>query len=337
MKLRGAVLGCGMIAEFHLRAWARIPEVEIVALADSRRPAAKARRDAWAPGARVYETLGALLAAERPDFVEVLTPPALHTRHCLAAAEAGAHVICQKPLTEDLDSARRLVAALAGRDRLFVVHENHRFRPWFQALLGHVRAGRLGRPRFLRIVEHEPREPQEAYKTQGARGVLLEYGVHLVDLMRALLGEPLRVHARAHRPNPRVRGESLAQATFELAEATAVIEVAWKADGLPLGGLVLVGDEGESVYEGPLVRGTAARFRVAGAGGVTVDEARDPTAEYIESFYLLERAFTDAMLGRATAPQAAGDNLRTLVAALAPYTSIEEGRVVDLSEPAFQV
>jgi predicted dehydrogenase len=328
-----------MISEFHLRAWARIPEVEVVGLADPRREAAEARRDAHAPQARVHPTLAALLDAERPDLVEVLTPPWRHAEHCLAAAEAGAHVICQKPLCDELDAARRLVAAMdeRGQGRRFVVHENHRFRPWFDRLLAEVRAGAIGAPRFLRIDQFDPREPPEAFKNEAPRAALYEYGTHLVDLMRALLGEPRRVFARAHRPNPRVRGESLAHATYDFGEATAVIDVAWKASGLPHGGLVLVGDEGEAIYEGTLTRGESARFRLVRRGDVLVDEARRPTDDYVESFHRLSRACVDAILSGAPAPQPAADNLRTLAATFAPYASIAEGRVVDLSEPAFAV
>ena len=65
-KLRGAVVGCGMIAEIHLRAWSRLPEVEIVALGDRDVTAAERRRE-LAPGAAVYTDLQTLLRQARPD------------------------------------------------------------------------------------------------------------------------------------------------------------------------------------------------------------------------------------------------------------------------------
>lgn len=330
MRLRVALVGCGMISEFHLRGWARIPEVEVVGLADRRREAAEARRAAFAPGARVHDGLEALLAAERPDVVDVLTPPALHAAHCLAAAAAGAHVICQKPLAPSLAEARRLVADLAGRGRLLAVHENHRFRPWFTALVEAVRAGTAGAPRFLRLEQLDPAEPPEAFKNEGPLGVFFEYGTHLVDMMRVLLGEPRRVHARAHRPNPRVRGESLVHATFEYPEATAVVHVGWKPSGLPQGGLLLVGDEGEAIYEGTLTRGEAARLRVVRGGAVLRDEVRRPTDDYVESFHLLQRAFVEAILRGGPCPQAGEENLRTLEATFAAYRAIEAGAVVSV-------
>ncbi|RPI02781.1 MAG: gfo/Idh/MocA family oxidoreductase, partial [Zetaproteobacteria bacterium] len=73
--LRGGVFGCGMISEFHLRGWQRIPEVEIVALGNRTISRAEARRDQYAPEARLYGDLGAMLRAERLDFVDILSVP----------------------------------------------------------------------------------------------------------------------------------------------------------------------------------------------------------------------------------------------------------------------
>ena len=66
MKLRGAVVGCGMISEFHLRGWQRIPEVEIVALVDPERSRSEERRARFAPLAHVHETLDSLFANFAP-------------------------------------------------------------------------------------------------------------------------------------------------------------------------------------------------------------------------------------------------------------------------------
>ena len=63
-RLRGGVFGCGMISEYHLRGWQRIPEVEIVALGNRTVSRAEARRDQYAPDARVYDDLGTMLRAE---------------------------------------------------------------------------------------------------------------------------------------------------------------------------------------------------------------------------------------------------------------------------------
>jgi predicted dehydrogenase len=294
--------------------------VEIVALVDPIRERAEQRRSEFASPARVYESLDDLFAADAAlGFVDILTPPWLHREHCLRAARAGVHIICQKPLCNRLDDARSLVDALRDYKRLFVVHENHPYRPWFRDMLQRHRDGFFGRPRFLHLIQHDAREPPERFKSEAERGVLLEYGVHLVDMVRTLLGEPRRVSAHLERINPRVRGESLAHVVFEYADAIAVIDVSWKTHGLPQGCVLFIGDAGEAWFEGRMTRGDSSRYRVAMGNTVVLDEQRSPTADYVEAFYLLEREFTDGMLGRAVPAQRAVDNLRTLEATFDAY------------------
>jgi D-apiose dehydrogenase len=326
--LRGGVVGCGMISEFHLRGWQRIPEVEIVALADPSAAAAEDRRAKYAPGARIHADIADMLAKEKLDFVDIITPPWLHAEHCLAAKAANLHVICQKPLCLELDEAARLVDAMSGSSKIFAVHENHRFRPWFLEVRRRHAEGFFGKLRYARIDQFDPYEPPEKFKADAVRGVVLEYGTHLIDMARALLGEPHQVFARGHKPNPRVRGESLAHIVFDHPDATSVIEIAWKAAGLQQGGFLLVGDKGEAVLEGRLTRDLKSRFRLVSGNEVVLDEERSPTADYVDSFYLMERDVTDAMLTGRAPEQTGAENLRTLEATFNSYQAMEEGRLV---------
>lgn len=324
-KLRGGIFGCGMISEFHLRAWQRIPEVEIAALGNRTLEKADARRAQFAPRARVYADLAAMLKAERLDFVDILTPPASHREHCLLALDAGAHVICQKPLCDTLEAARDLAARAERGPQLFAVHENHRYRPWFQDVLRRAREGFFGAIHEARFEQHDASEPPEAYKLRSERGILLEYGTHLVDMVRALLGEPRRVAATLARVNPRVKGESHARVVCEFPRATAVIDITWKPSGPFEGGVTISGDRGEARYEGTMTRGESSRFRLLQGSAVVKDEARRPTDDYIESFYAFQREYVDAMLSGRPVTQTAAENLKTLACAFAAYASAERG------------
>jgi D-apiose dehydrogenase len=331
-KLRGGLYGCGMISEFHLRGWQRIPEVEIVALGNRTISRAEERRSQFFPHAEVYDDLGAMLREARLDFVDILTPPALHHEHCLLAKEAGLHIICQKPLCDDLNDAQALVGEMLGYPKLFAVHENHRYRPWFQELLRLHREGFFGHIHFVRLEHLNPTAPGEAYKLEAEPGVLLEYGTHLVDMMRALLGEPERVYARLHRLNPEVQGESLAHVAFEYPQATAIIEVAWKRRGALQGGLLVAGEIGEAYYEGTMTRGAAARFRLFKNGATVLDEARSPYDDYVESFYLFQRECVDAILGGAAVTQTGAENLKTMISTCAAYHAYTNGQVINVAD-----
>jgi len=320
-----------MISEFHLRGWQRIPEVEIVALGNRTVSRAEARRDQFAPQAHLYENLEAMLEKERLDFVDILTVPWLHREHCLLARSAGVHVICQKPLCNSLEEARLLVREMAESPRLFAVHENHRYRPWFRKVLALYREGFFGAPLFLRLVQYDSHEPPERYKVEAKQGVLLEYGTHLVDMMVAILRGPQRVYATLQHLNPKMRGESHAFAIYEYAGAAVAIDIAWQAGGPPHGSFLLQGPDGVAYYEGTMARGASARFRVLRAGEVVIDETRSPYDDYVESFYLFEREWVDCVVAGRPVTQSGEENLIALVSTFAAYTAAQQGRVVEVA------
>ena len=325
MKLRGAVFGCGMISEFHLQGWNRIPEVEIVALGNRTVGRAEERRAQFAPAARVYRELEEMLRTECPDFVDILTTPALHREHCETARRYGVHVICQKPLADTLEHAEAIAYAFRNYSRLFAIHENHRYRPWFQRAL---QSG-IGDVEYLHIQHLNATHPGENYKKESESGVYLEYGSHLVDMMRAVLGEPSRVYARFHHLNRQVRGESLVHAVYEYPGATAVIDAGWKNAALTQGSVLLAARDAEVWYEGTLTRGDTGRVRISRGASVEHDEDVSPYEDYVESFYLLQRECTDYMLGkRASVQQTANAYLQTLRWTFAAYESARLGEPV---------
>jgi predicted dehydrogenase len=330
-KLRGGVFGCGMISEFHLRGWQRIPEVEIVALGNRTISRAEARRDQFFPEARVYGDLAAMLREERLDFIDILSVPWLHREHCLQAKDAGVHIICQKPLCDSLEDARALVAEMVGYPKLFAVHENHPYRPWFRQVAALHREGFFGTPRLLRLEQYDATEPPEAYKNEVALGVLIEYGTHLVDMVLTLLGAPARTYARTHRLNLRTRGETQALVVYEYPESTAVIDIGWKAGGLAHGGFVLEGNRGAALYEGTMARGVSSRFRITHGDAVVIDETRSPYDDYVDSFYRFERECVDGMLAGKPVTQSGARNFQTLAATFAAYRSAETDRIVDVA------
>jgi predicted dehydrogenase len=330
-KLRGALYGCGMISEHHLRAWNRIPEVEIVALGNRTIERAEQRRQEFAPEARVYSDLSSMLAHETLDFIDILTAPALHREHCLIAKQAGLHIICQKPLSDSLDEARALACEMSGYPRLFAVHENHRYRPWFRIIENEYRAGAFGNVSLVRLEHLNAREPAEAYKLSAREGVLLEYGSHLVDMMRALLGEPRRVYARVHRLSPVIQAESLVHAAYEYPEITAIIDVAWKHAAITQGSMLVAGSEGEAYFEGTMTRGKdPSRLRLSSNGSVIRDEQRSVMDDYADSFYAFERECVDVMLGCRKPSRTVAEYMPTLECTFAAYASAEHGASVEI-------
>lgn len=292
-----------------------MPDVQIVALCDPSEAAAFKRKQAFAPEARVYTNLPTLLQHEQLDFVDVATPPDAHVLPCTQVLESGRHVICQKPLAPSSAEAQALDRLARERALCLAVHENHRFRPWFREVLTRHHQGRFGRVAAVRWQQWDASAPAEVFKLEGARGVLFEYGTHMVDMMLALLGEPEGVEARLSRVNPQVKGESHVHASFRYPHTVVTIDLAWKPTPPASGCFHLLGDRVEAFYEGSMTRGPSSRFRVVCDGQLVTDDERDPTRDYAESFFLYQAAFVDAL--RAGAPFMAPVSARQGARALA--------------------
>jgi predicted dehydrogenase len=122
--LRGMTIGCGFFGNIHLEGWSRIENAQIVAVVDTDRTKAEEAADRF--GVTAYTDLGAALAKECPDFVDIATRPDSHLKLAEVAATQGCHVLCQKPIALTMqqepqcqaDDQRELaLAALVSGDK----------------------------------------------------------------------------------------------------------------------------------------------------------------------------------------------------------------------------
>src|SRR5215208_6401679 len=120
---RIAIAGCGFWAQFQSAAWLELPGVRVAAVCDRdpQKAAALARRLGVTA---VYDDPDAMLAAERPDVLDVITDPATHAELAHLAARHRVPVICQKPLATTLAEAEAMVGACAAAGVPLMVHEN---------------------------------------------------------------------------------------------------------------------------------------------------------------------------------------------------------------------
>ncbi len=217
MKLKGILVGCGYFSQFHVEAWRRIAEVELVAICDSDVEKASVVAKKWGLSGQVFATLEeALTTFPEADFVDIATPPASHLELVDVASGHGKAIICQKPLAPSLDEARELVTLAEEREVRLMVHENFRFQPWHRAIKGLLEEGIVGdqlyslywRMRMGDGWQHDAYLSRQPYFRTYPQLLIYETGVHLIDVVRFLSGsEVSTVWADLVRRNSEIRGE----------------------------------------------------------------------------------------------------------------------------------
>lgn len=235
---RLAILGFGHVAEHgHLPAWLAREDFRVVAVAepDAER---RARAAARLPAAAIYADAAALLAAEAVDAVDVAAPPALHAPLVVAAARAGCHVLCEKPLATTLGDfhAMRDAAAAAGV-ALCTVH-NWKHSAQFTALRRLLAEGAVGRAQRIRLETiRAGRAASVGGEWRGdARiaggGILVDHGWHAFYLLLGLAGErPRQVRATIERRRDRGAAvEDTATCRIDFPSLTGEIFLTWAGD-----------------------------------------------------------------------------------------------------------
>ncbi len=348
LPLRGALIGAGRVTEHHLTAWARIPQAEIVAIADPDLDRARSRAGEFgipAVFARLEDVLGAGLGL---DFLDIAAPPEAHLALVRLAAEHGLPVLCQKPLAHSLDAARQMIALCERAGTLLCVNENWRWRPWFRAIRSMITAGEIGLPLYARFFIHSSfrlpgRElPPDHRARHWDRVLLFDWGIHHVDIMRFLFGEPASVYARLARVNPALSGDDRAVVVLAWdGDLTALLDLSatsydpWGAPGHHehvVEDLRIEGDRGTIRLVPDPARGDL--IRVTTASETREQPAYDgpPFDAYRGSYMAAQRHFIACVRGEATPETPASDNFETLAITLAAYHSAATGQVVRIAD-----
>ena len=193
-RLRVAVVGTGFIARKHLAALtgeALHDEVEVVAVGDAAGDRAEAV--AAGTGARAYDDGLALLQTEELDAVGLCVPPAAHGPLELAAVARGLPFFVEKPLDVDLEVALQVAAAVRERGLLTCVGYHWRSLSTVEQARALVREAPV-QALAGRWLDSTPPVPWWSRRA-GSGGQLVEQTTHLVDLVRHLAGEVVRVTA----------------------------------------------------------------------------------------------------------------------------------------------
>jgi predicted dehydrogenase len=195
-RLRAAVIGLGWAGQQHMAAYAALPDVDLVGLAglEAERLRELGEQFGVSPEQR-FTGWQDLLQNTELDVLSVAAPTTLHRPIGVAALEAGIHVLSEKPLAENAAMARELVAAAVRNDRVLDVSFNHRRRGVVKALKQLIDGGELGPIYYVKAgwVRRQGIPTLGSWFTRRATaggGPLMDLGVHMLDIVLHLLGEP---------------------------------------------------------------------------------------------------------------------------------------------------
>ena len=333
-QLKAVLIGCGNISSHHMSAFAAMDDVSVVVVADIDVGRAKAVAEEYGVP-RAASSVEEALDGSDVDFVDVCTPTFVHGEGVLAAARAGKHVVCEKPLALTVAEARQMTEACAAAGVKLMVAFRYRFTPWAPIVRERVQQGRLGRPIIWRQIQASsgPRM-RYMFDRSKAGGCFMDLYVHHIDMAHYLFGKAARVFADGFNMKPELPSCDTGTAiiTFEQGDQLVISATL----GLPGWDWVWQAG-GHSDFVGPLgvikepIIGSGPRGFVTFATAKDEEERIDfPKQPGKDDFGAELRSFVQCIRdGRE--PIATGeDGLAATATVEAIYEAIETGQVVTL-------
>lgn len=188
-QTRFGLVGAGGIAQAYSQALQQMPNAALVAVADVNPEAAE--KMASDHGAASFSSIKQMQAESDLDAVIVCTPPLFHKEHCCDLLNAGIHVLCEKPLSIDSDSALEMFQAAKDNNAVFTMASKFRFVEDVIKAKKFIEDGLLGEVILYENCFTGKVDMSERWNSNpevSGGGVLIDNGTHSLDIMRYLVG-----------------------------------------------------------------------------------------------------------------------------------------------------
>jgi len=340
------IIGTGAIAWKHAQAYKNIGYR--VAACTNTTPE-RGRKFAEAMGAAFVPSVEELCGQDGLDFVDVCTLPGYRLRAVELAAENGKHVLVQKPMAVDLNTAARMISVARGAGIQLGVISQHRFDDSVLFLKRAIAAGRLGRileadayVKWYRPAEYYARPVKGSWAVEGG-GALITQAIHQVDLLLHLVGAVGEVFGYWQRGGTHaIESEDTVCAVLRYASgATGVIQASTSVwPGYPER-LEIHGTKGTANITGDQltawdVEGDPGEDAPVARGG-TASGASDPMAISLVPFERQLSDFGEACKTGRTPACTGVDGYQALELVRSIYASCVEGRKIELAPREFEV
>jgi len=210
--LKFAVLGCGFWSKFQIGAWSELEGVELVAVFN--RTLSKAQKIAeYFNVPHIYDDAGKLFKNEKPDFVDIITDVDTHAKFVKLAVNNGIkHIICQKPMAPDFETAEEMVNVCARAGAKLFIHENYRWQTPVRRFKQIIDSGIIGKPFKAKVsfLSGYPVFDNQPFLKELDHFILTDMGSHILDVTRYLFGECSELWCETRAINKGIKGEDLA-------------------------------------------------------------------------------------------------------------------------------
>jgi predicted dehydrogenase len=193
-KVRVAIHGAGWVAGAHVVAWLKNPHVDIVSISDVDLGRAKQFAERNSLSCTVRDRYDEVLADDRVDVVDIAGPSHVHAQQAIAAAEAGKHVLVEKPIALTMDDNRALRDAVACAGVKSITSFVCRFNEQVMTLKSLIQSGAIGELFYAEVDYWHGIKPSHhawqlhSRKETGGSAMLLG-GCHAIDTLRWLVGD----------------------------------------------------------------------------------------------------------------------------------------------------
>jgi myo-inositol 2-dehydrogenase/D-chiro-inositol 1-dehydrogenase len=333
-NLRFGIIGAGRIGKIHAQTICKVvSNASVIAIADPVESAAQETASKFGiPHCSAH--FEDVLNNPDVDAVAICSSTNTHAEMITAAAEAGKHIFCEKPIAYDLSVIDSALAAVEKAGVKLQIGFNRRFDPNFRAVREGIAAGQIGAPHLLRITSRDPEPPPPAYvKVSG--GMFFDMTIHDFDMARYLMGCNVT----------RIFAAGTVLVDEEIGQAgdidTAVVTLFFEN-----GAIGTIDNSRKAIY------GYDQRLEVFGSGGMLQSLNNTPhrnvfsgaggiisakplyffLERYMDSFIAEMDAFVKAVRLDQPTPVSGADGREPVVMAIAATRSLKEKRPVDLSE-----
>jgi predicted dehydrogenase len=340
-KLKFAVLGCGFWSKFQIGAWSELDGVELVAVYNRTLSKAQSIAD-YFKVPRIYDDADKLFRNEKPDFVDIITDVDTHASFVKLAVSHGVkHIICQKPMAPDFETAKEMVDVCEKAGAKLYIHENYRWQAPVRRFRQIIDSGVIGKPFKARVtfLSGYPVFDNQPFLKELDHFILTDMGSHILDVTRYLFGECSELWCETRAISKGIKGEDLAVILMNMKNGMPVYtEMSYASivehDSFSTLHILVEGEKG-SVFLGPEfeIKTTTRESTVAETVKFPSYSWADP--DYIvnhESGIHVNRNILEAIEGKGEAENTGKDNLETVRLIWACYKSAETGEKIKIDE-----